>query len=56
VAALSGMGIPKNSVIQYEADLKANKFVLSASGTVAEVERARGVIAERGGKAQVHAR
>jgi hypothetical protein len=56
VAALSGMGIPKNSVIQYEADLKANKFVLIASGTVAEVERARGVIAERGGKAQVHAR
>jgi len=56
VAALSGMGIPKNSVIQYEADLKANKFVLIASGTAAEVERARGVIAERGGKAQVHAR
>jgi hypothetical protein len=56
VAALSGMGIPKNSVIQYEADLKANKFVLIASGTASEVERARGVIAERGGKAQVHAR
>ena len=56
VAALSSMGIPKNSVIQYEADLKANKFVLIASGTASEVERARGVIAERGGKAQVHAR
>jgi hypothetical protein len=56
VAALSGMGIPKNSVIQYEADLKANKFVLIASGTAADVERARGVLAERGGKAQVHAR
>jgi hypothetical protein len=56
LAALSGMGIPKNSVIQYEADLKANKFVLIASGTAAEVERARGVLAERGGKAQVHAR
>jgi hypothetical protein len=56
VAALAGMGIPKNSVIQYEADLKANKFVLIASGTAAQVERARGVLAERGGKAQVHAR
>jgi len=56
LAALSGMGIPKNSVIQYEADLKANKFVLIASGTAAEGDGARGVLAARGGKAQVHAR
>jgi hypothetical protein len=52
LAALSGMGIPKNSVIQYEADLKANKFVLIASGTAAEVERARGPCALRPAAAQ----
>jgi hypothetical protein len=55
-AALTSMGIPKNSVIQYEADLKANKFLLIASGTPAQVEQARGILAERGVTAQVHAR
>jgi len=54
-AALTSVGIPKNSVIQYEADLKANKFLLIASGTAAQVEQARAILAERGGKAQVHA-
>jgi uncharacterized membrane protein len=53
-AALASIGIPKDSVIRYEADLKANKFLLIASGTAAEVERARGILAERGGRATVH--
>jgi hypothetical protein len=53
-AGLVGMGIPKDSVIHYEADLKANKFLLIASGTAAETERARGLFAERGARAQVH--
>jgi hypothetical protein len=55
-AALTNMGIPKDSIIRYEAELKANKFLLIASGTAAQVEQARSVIAERGGVAQVHAR
>jgi hypothetical protein len=55
-AGLGSMGIPKDSVIQYERDLKANKFLLIASGSTAQVEQARAVVAERGGKAQVHAR
>jgi hypothetical protein len=55
-AALAGMGIPKDSVIRYEAAIKANKFLLIASGTAADVERARAVLVERGGQAQVHAR
>jgi hypothetical protein len=33
-AALYGMGIPKHSVINYEAALKANKFILIVDGTV----------------------
>jgi hypothetical protein len=55
-AGLASMGIPKDSVIRYEAAIKANKFLLIASGTAADVERARGVLVERGGQAQVHAR
>jgi uncharacterized membrane protein len=54
-AALAGLGIPKDSVIQYEADLKANKFLLIASGTAAEVERARSLLANAAlGRVQVH--
>jgi len=55
-AGLVGLGLPKDSVIRYEAELKANKFLLIASGTAAEAERARGLFAERGGRAQVHGR
>jgi uncharacterized membrane protein len=56
-AALTGLGIPKDSVIRYQADLKANKFLLIANGTPAEVERARAILAEVGaGQVQVHTR
>lgn len=56
-AALSGLGVPKDSVIRYEAALKANKFLLIASGTAADVERARSSLAGMGGgQVQVHAR
>jgi len=54
-AALSSIGIPKDSVIRYEAAIKARKYVLIASGTPLEVERARAILAERGGEATVHA-
>ncbi len=56
-AALSSMGIPKDSVIRYEASLKANKFVLIAHGSEAEVQRARALPAETGATdLQVHTR
>jgi len=55
-AALGSLGLPKDSIIRYEADLKANKFLLIASGSAAEAERARAIFASRGGLAQVHAR
>jgi hypothetical protein len=53
-AALSSLGIPKDSVIRYEKDLKAHKFLLIASGTDAEVERARAILATQGGQVNVH--
>jgi uncharacterized membrane protein len=55
-AALSGLGIPKDSVVQYEAQIKANKFLLIASGAPAEVEQARALLAEHHGATELHAR
>jgi hypothetical protein len=43
-AGLYGMGIPKDSVIQYEAALKTDKFLLMVHGTAAEVDKARDII------------
>jgi uncharacterized membrane protein len=55
-AALTSVGIPKDSVIRYEADLKANKFLLIANGSAAEVEGARKILAGLGaGQVEVHA-
>jgi hypothetical protein len=44
-AALYGIGIPKDSVIRYEADMKADRFLVMAHGTDAEVERAKKILA-----------
>ena len=44
-AALYSMGIPKDSVLNYETSLKSNKFVLVAHGTIDEVEHARKILA-----------
>jgi hypothetical protein len=55
-AALTGIGIPKDSIIAYEADLKAHKFLLIANGSPADAERARGILSELStGAVQVHA-
>ena len=44
-AALYGLGIPKDSVLQYETDLKADSFLVMARGPAAEVERAKTLLA-----------
>jgi len=44
-AGLYGMGIPKDSVVKYELDLKTDKFLLLAHGTASEVEKAREILA-----------
>jgi uncharacterized membrane protein len=43
-AGLYSIGIPKDSVVQYEAALKADKFLLLAHGSVNEVARARDIL------------
>jgi hypothetical protein len=43
-AGLVGMGIPKNSVIEYELALKTDKYLLMVNGTSAEVDKARGIL------------
>jgi hypothetical protein len=43
-AGLIGMGIPKDSVVQYELALKTDKFLLMVHGTISEVEKARDII------------
>ena len=42
--ALASIGIPKNSVLEYETEIKAGKFLLIAHGTAAEVARAREIL------------
>jgi len=44
-ATLYSIGIPKDSVIQYEAALKADNFLVSAHGTTEEIARAKTVLA-----------
>lgn len=44
-AGLFSLGIPKNSVLDYETALKADKFLVIAHGTAAETSGAREVLA-----------
>jgi hypothetical protein len=44
-AGLVSLGIPKNSALKYEADIKADKFVMVVHGTAEELERARTILA-----------
>jgi uncharacterized membrane protein len=43
-AALASIGIPENSVLDYETEIKAGKFLLLAHGTAAETARAREIL------------
>lgn len=43
-AALASIGIPKDSVIQYDVALKANRFLLIVHGTREAVAKAEGII------------
>ena len=42
--ALASIGIPENSVLEYETEIKAGKFLLITHGTAAEVARAREIL------------
>lgn len=43
-AALAGLGVPKRSIVKYERQLKANKYLLIAHGRADEVEAAREIL------------
>jgi uncharacterized membrane protein len=43
-AGLYSIGIPKDSVVRYEAALKSDKFLLLAHGTTDEVARAKNIM------------
>jgi uncharacterized membrane protein len=43
-AGLYSIGVPKDSIVQYESAIKSDKFLLLAHGTQEEVERARGIM------------
>ena len=43
-AALYSIGVPKDSVLQYETALKADSFLVMAHGTVEEVARAKAIL------------
>lgn len=44
-AALYSIGIPKDSVIQYEADMKIDRFLVMAHGSDEEIARAKKILA-----------
>ena len=43
-AALYGIGIPKDSVIQYETAVKADNYLVMAHGAAAEIARAKEIL------------
>jgi hypothetical protein len=43
-AGLYSIGIPKDSVVNYELALKTDKYLLMAHGTASEVDKAREII------------
>ena len=53
-AALYSIGIPKNSIMQYETALKSDKFLVIAHGTADEVAKAKSIL-ETTGAAQIAA-
>jgi|ERR1700733_2937289 len=51
-AGLYSIGIPKDSIVEYETAIKSDKFLVVAHGTADEVEKARGIM---GSATTVHA-
>jgi hypothetical protein len=47
-AALYGIGVPKDSVLQYEAQIKADGFLVIAHGPADEMERAKDILGSTG--------
>src|ERR1039457_1772267 len=53
--ALSTIGIPKDSIVQYETAIKSDKFIVIAHGTADEVAKAKSILDTAGAEqAKVH--
>lgn len=56
-AALYSQGVPKDSVLQYETEVKTDGFLVMVQGSAADVERAKAVLGETApSRLDVHAR
>ncbi|MEO8700848.1 MAG: permease [Kofleriaceae bacterium] len=47
-AALTSVGIPKDSIVKYELEVKAGKFLVLANGSADMIEHARGILKSTG--------
>jgi uncharacterized membrane protein len=54
-AAMYSIGIPKNSIMKYETEVKNGRLLLVAHGTADEVQRARDLLHQTGAETTVHA-
>ncbi len=55
-AALYGMGIPRDTVVEYETAVKADAFLVMAHGSAAEMTRAKAILhAAQPSKLDLHA-
>jgi len=43
-AALVGLGLPRDAAIRYDAEIRANRFLVIVHGQLADVARARGIV------------
>ena len=53
-AGLYSIGIPSDSILQYESAIKSEKFILVAHGSTAELDRARDILKSMGHEVQLH--
>jgi hypothetical protein len=53
-AGLYSIGIPKDSIVDYETAIKSDKFLVVAHGTAEEVEKARGIMSSALSLVAVH--
>lgn len=53
-AALTSLGVPKNNVVKYESQLKADKYVLIAHGDERNVKQARAIMERNASDAQTY--
>lgn len=53
-AALTSLGVPKNSVVKYETQLKADKYLVIAHGDEDDVAQARVILERTASDAQIY--